>query len=698
MQTVQLYIDNQRLELFDDESIQLTSSIQDVKDISKVFTDYSQSFNVPASKNNNKIFKHYYKSSIQNGYDARFRSSASIELNHTPFRTGTIRLNKVKMKNNKPYSYDLTFFGSTVTLSDLLGEDKLNTLTYLDNYNHTWNDQNVADGFGSGIDLNGDTDAIVYPLISPKYRFIYDSTTPAPELPENTKNIGDPTYPSQTAGVHPEDLKPAIRLLHIIEAIEDKYSEITFSRDFFGDTDFTELYMWLHREKGTLFEDTNESTVIAGNFQVDSQTIDCSSEYVNVFDKYFTFTAQNFTNSTVTCNAELTVTPDSAQEYEIKVVDTNTGNVLYNETGITTTKVQTIVLDGAGLSTRSYNVQVQIIKPAGSTLSNVDVAWETTTTKTGYAVLPCTNVKNFSLTTPINLVSDIIITNQIPDMKIIDFITGIWKMFNLTAYVEDGVIIVKSLDKFYDETIPGNVNKHDVSKYIDVNESTIERVPLYSEIEYKYVDPVTFLSNEFNQRNASEFGSERYKVIYNEQYIDGTKYSVQLPFEKVIYERLQDLDDDVYTNSCYGYFVSEDQETIKGSPLIFYRVLQPQGTKPLYLKNFADTGYTSLANYVRASNVKADQSQTLNFDQENDEFNLLYNAESLFANYHSQYINSVFDYRNRILKIEGYLNLDILSNYKLNDRFIIGDKQYKINSISSELNSGKSQIELIEDL
>jgi len=341
---------------------------------------------------------------------------------------------------------------------------------------------------------------------------------------------------------------------------------------------------------------------------------------------------------------------------------------------------------------------VQIIRPAGSTLSNVDVAWETTTTKTGYAVLPCTNVKNFSLTTPINLVSDIIITNQIPDMKIIDFITGIWKMFNLTAYVEDGVIIVKSLDKFYDETIPGNVNKYDVSKYIDVNDSTIERVPLYSEIEYKYVDPVTFLSNEFNQRNASEFGSERYKVIYNDQYIDGTKYSVQLPFEKVIYERLQDLADDVYTNSCYGYFVSEDQETIKGSPLIFYRVLQPQGTKPLYLKNFADTGYISLANYVRASNVKADQSQTLNFDQENDEFNLLYNAESLFANYHSQYINSVFDYRNRILKIEGYLNLDVLSNYKLNDRFIIGDKQYKINSISSDLNSGKSQIELIEDL
>ena len=58
MQTIQLYVDGQRVEMFSDESIQLTSSIQDVRDISKIFTDYSQTFNVPASKTNNKIFKH----------------------------------------------------------------------------------------------------------------------------------------------------------------------------------------------------------------------------------------------------------------------------------------------------------------------------------------------------------------------------------------------------------------------------------------------------------------------------------------------------------------------------------------------------------------------------------------------------------------------------------------------------------------
>ena len=50
------YDEYQRVDLFDDETISVTSKIQDIKDVSKVFTDFSQSFTLPASKTNNKIF------------------------------------------------------------------------------------------------------------------------------------------------------------------------------------------------------------------------------------------------------------------------------------------------------------------------------------------------------------------------------------------------------------------------------------------------------------------------------------------------------------------------------------------------------------------------------------------------------------------------------------------------------------------
>ena len=74
MRQVILYIkDNdgnyQQTEMFNDESITITSKIQDARDISKVFTDFTQTFTVPASKENNKVFEHWYNYNIDNGFD-----------------------------------------------------------------------------------------------------------------------------------------------------------------------------------------------------------------------------------------------------------------------------------------------------------------------------------------------------------------------------------------------------------------------------------------------------------------------------------------------------------------------------------------------------------------------------------------------------------------------------------------------------
>jgi hypothetical protein len=64
MQIIELYILDTRVDLFDDESISITDTIQNVKDIAKIFTPFSQQFNLPASKTNNKLFKHYYNFEI----------------------------------------------------------------------------------------------------------------------------------------------------------------------------------------------------------------------------------------------------------------------------------------------------------------------------------------------------------------------------------------------------------------------------------------------------------------------------------------------------------------------------------------------------------------------------------------------------------------------------------------------------------
>ena len=130
MREIQIYIKGQRVDLFDDENITLKSSIQDAKDISKVFTDYSQPFTLPASDNNNKLFRHFYNTSITgNVFDGRVRHEAKIFINHLLFKRGKIFLNGVNMKNNKPSSYNITFFGNIVSLKDLFKDDKIESLS-----------------------------------------------------------------------------------------------------------------------------------------------------------------------------------------------------------------------------------------------------------------------------------------------------------------------------------------------------------------------------------------------------------------------------------------------------------------------------------------------------------------------------------------------------------------------------------------
>ena len=115
MISLQLYIEGQQVELHDNESVVLKQSIKDVQDLEKVFTDYTRTFNVPASTVNNKIFKHFYNFNIK-GFDARSKKPATLELNYTPFKIGNIKLEGVQMQDNKPVNYRLTFFGNMTSL------------------------------------------------------------------------------------------------------------------------------------------------------------------------------------------------------------------------------------------------------------------------------------------------------------------------------------------------------------------------------------------------------------------------------------------------------------------------------------------------------------------------------------------------------------------------------------------------------
>ena len=106
-ETVEDVVTQKRLTLFPDEKIRLKRSIQSLQDLTKVFTDFTQSFSVPADDNNNAIFKHYYDAQIVNGFDARIKVDARIDLGGLTYKLGKIQLNGASLKSNVPVKYDI---------------------------------------------------------------------------------------------------------------------------------------------------------------------------------------------------------------------------------------------------------------------------------------------------------------------------------------------------------------------------------------------------------------------------------------------------------------------------------------------------------------------------------------------------------------------------------------------------------------
>lgn len=719
MQSIQLYVDNERVEMFDDESVSLTQTIQNVKDIGSIFTDFSQSFSVPASKTNNKIFKHYYNYDIDpsTSFNANDLVSATIELNHRTFRKGFVGLNGTLMKNNKAYAYKITFFGETIDLKNKLKETKLSTVFQgVNTYDHTYSISNVKTGLSSFL-ASG---AIRYPLISHTERLFFDSGTHT----SGDRNLHyDETgggSGSHNHGVRYTDLKPAIKLINVISEIEN-YADIEFTKtasdDFFNSSNivFSQLYLWLSRVKGALGRN------VSGTAQIDMPitsisfsgsspnqwspqlqgTTPASSPYSRVNNGIWTCRPQASFYGSTGHVYETTFTVVTSSQVTILIEDvTSTPFTIGSATGTgTVTKTSTISTSNIFGQLRDIRFRVTSTDPAVSFTPTIDFEYREVTPT---AITTYNTTVTGSAIQPNGAVSNIVVSDQMPDIKVIDFLTGLFKMFNLTAYVQnDGKIKVMTLDEFYNSG-----TDYEISEFIDVNESEVDFAIPYQEIAFRFQKPSTFLSINFNELFNKKFADLENATTESPDVQTtnrGNKYVVQLPFGKMLYERLDDLDTGNQSKMQYGYCTDKDQNPTNIEPLILS--ISPTSTgynESLSFYNGTSTGTAAkLTSYNRPSNViyyVSSAPNTLNFGEEIDEYEGTANPNSLFEKFYKNYIVDTFNERRRITKVKAYLPLRILLNYTLADTFLINNRRFKINSIQTDLKTGLSNIELLNEL
>jgi len=660
---VNVYIEGQRLDLFEDETISITQGVQDVKDISKLFADFSQSFSVPASRNNNILFKNYYNQDIDNGFDARTRKQSNITINTLPFKTGKIQLNGVKIEDNAPVSYKITFFGDAIKVKDLIGDDKLRDLAWLSNFDHEYSDVIVKQGLINGLDFTVDgtlyEKAIIYPLISYGTQYFYSSDTSVDTLGDAVNIAYDF---GRNSGVSFSDLKPAIKLSIIIEAIEQKYG-FNFVGGFFDSQLFKDIYVNLNNSTDSLAN---------GIVVVEEVTIPTPVE-TTVSDDIVRYFANVYPDDP-TIGYKIRITMNGVVKHESSNYlfgDQQKNGTINEPTGEAICKFEVITEENFTFDARSrcdYLVG-----------SAVTLLYE----------------QNFTNVT-IDLQS--IITNLIKDIKTYKFLTSMFKTFNLIVTQSGEDIQIEDLQTWY---ASGAII--DVTQYIDTKTKQVDKGVIFNEIDFKFEESEQILADEFNQTNNRIYGNEELTLYTDEtqdEKLDGTTLDIESIFENPIFERLSDLDTNSQTTIQYCPYFDRDLKSISGEPFMLYGLLTSVAANPIGFKG-SGTAYDPIStSIIMPSHTRIIDAESfgLNFSAEFNEYTSNLNEDTIYSRFYEDYISDIFSNKRRLYTYKGILPLSILNSLKLNDRLVIGNTRYIINKLTSNLTKREDSFELINDI
>ena len=685
---VNLFINGELLDQYADESVDIVSSVLDVSDITKNTGDYSKSFTVPASKNNNRLFKHWYNASIDNGFDARSKVEGSIDIDGVPFKLGKWRLNKCNIVKGRLESYTINFFGNLPNISDTIGEDMLSDLAFpaLD---HDWTSDNVIDGLEGDL-LNGD---IVYTLMANK-RYFYNSHSGAHDVDATTINIANAASTSHATGVVWSDLRPSVKLSKIIDAIETRYNSfiydnpIVFSRDFFSTTEFEKQYLWLKAD---------DRVAIGGGEDIVDFTTG-SETYINLTTNVGTFVTDRATNTRFAIGNKITPAAgyeDVPYTFIVRNADTNEDVYAWDRTqwgnGDGIISIGTRLFSPSGTTTFNFTWHVK-------SNSKIEFTSEVAIVKQVGVVLSPSDVTTGAAQT---LVNRVVIGDEMPELKIVDFLKGIFNMFKLVAIPkDDGSIYVNTLDSYYAQG-----QRYDATKYIDFAKFDVDRGELLKRIAFEFEEPSTILNMEFKKRAADGQGYGAslvnvYESLTPKKLIDGDTLEVKLPFEQIYFERLVEQDDAIVgtnTNIQTGVILDDNLNEVVPKAVLHYTSKQDISATPIRFVNdlAADVVLnTSLVIPIHHFGPVAPVYANL-FEAEFSNFTGESLVNNLYSIHYKDYVTAIFELKRRTFMYTANLPIQIVTRLELNDVIAIGEIDYRINKYSYNLLNGLTKLELI---
>jgi hypothetical protein len=688
------------LDLYEDEDLPLTLSVDNFKNVAEKVQSYSKAFKLPATKRNNRIFDQMFE--ITRTYDGVIfnpyrRTQCVLKQDGFILFNGFLRLLEVTEKEDE-ISYNVNLYAEVVALADTLKDRTFSDFDFGElqhPYNKTQIKYSWNDG-GTGITytnpntsgFRNDFSTVKYPFVDWTHQYTLDAN-------------GNTVLPNLESS-----FRPFINIKYLIDRIFQA-APFTYESEFFDTDDFKKLYMDFNWGQGS------ELIYGVGRF---FPTGVSGTDPPNVSTTSFT----NLRLYEHTSNSPL-----SAIGYDVttgiltSTVDDSVFYVSYyfwlDRDIAGTADFRWIHKDSSGNTIDTYNVtSLSYTSSSSSALvwdGNFTILLDINETlepqfKTNIAA--GVQQKDFFSNTIFGLNPSLITTNTLlqtlrGELKQWDFLKGLMTMFNLVSIPDEdnpnNIIFEPYSDVFIPTATAGNTLanrgiEHDWTDKIDVSEMKLNPLAdLNKKTIFKFVeDDDDYSFNQYNNLVGNHlYGSQKYDAT-EFTILDGEDEIEVEPFAATLVKPLMPEFPSFITPALYAMNDDGTTEGFDNIPRIMYNNgIKSTGTSYEIPAQNGVVGSAAETDFLQFSHLSAVPTITGSRDFHFGICQLMPGVgapvpDNLFNLYWLPYYSELYNPNTRIMVIKVNLSPADINTFKFNDTVYIKNRVFRVNKIDYKPN------------
>ena len=704
-------------DLYEDEDIPLTLSVDEFKNAAEQVQSYSKAFNIPATKKNNKIFENLFEitRSSQNNlvFNPYAKTRCALKQDGFIVFEGYLRVIDIQDKEGE-ISYNVNLYSEVIALADLLGDKTFSELDFTElehayqytNIKNSWNDSGTGITY-TNAGTSGFRNAfstVKYPFCDWNHSYTFGSTN-------------EPVLPNLESS-----FRPFINIKYLIQRIFDATNKFSYTSSFIDDdVDFGKLYMdfnWGSARTPMVFNSTGQLTL--------TTDYALTSSFTTVpFEPFVTFPATStlpsefgYSSGVFTApanNQQYTVTYDlvfsegvSSGSYEVEWVHTFTG-------GVQTYNPHSATILGLNQYQGSFTVTMQsgdtLLMRAKENSGSVEIEEGV---NLGYYDPLVTVSTNANETT-----NDSLLQTLRGEIGQWEFLKGIMTMFNLISMPNDqnpDNIIIEPYKNIFLPSLEAGVKTFfdsfstqlDWTTKIDI--SQIKLTPLTDlnkKTIFKFVEDDDDYAFEVYKNSVQQhlYGSQLFDAATTtgglDSVLDGEEEIIAEPFAATIPKSLMSQFADFIVPAIYSYNINDGtSEGFDNSPRIMYN----NGVKTLTSCTYnvpdqngvsGDSTEDEFLQFSHLTDVPTIVSiPPVSTDTQDFHFGIcqLFGSlgtatpNNLFNTYWLPYFNELYNPDTRTMSIKVNLTAGDVNTFKFYDTVFIKNRTFRVNKIDYKPN------------